>query len=111
MLLGWLKLIVYFTSNLSERGIFCCVTGTACGTTCPNGEPTVDGSGPNNVGTKWPGAKYGLYVLAGIPVKYGFVAYLNGKQWKETCKRKSKTVVVSAAMQDQSIYEVTVIIK
>lgn len=47
---------------------------------CPNGEPTVDGSGPNNVGTKWPGAKYGLYVLAGIPVKYGFVACLENER-------------------------------
>lgn len=88
---------IQFTSNLSERGIFCCVTGTACGTTCPSGEPTDDGSGPNNVGTKWPGAKYGLYVLAGIPVKYGFVAYewifkwfssRSRRKWK---KQKTKT--------------------
>lgn len=70
-----MKQRIQFTSSLSERGIFCCATGTACGTTvCPSGEPTDEGSGPNNVGTKWPGAKYGLYVLAGIPVKYGFVA-------------------------------------
>lgn len=43
------------TSNRSDRGIFCCATGTACGTTvCPNGDATADGSGPNNVGTKCP---------------------------------------------------------
>lgn len=53
----------------SDLGIFCCATGTACGTTGPNCDATVDGSGPNKVGTRCPGAKYGLYVLAGMPVK------------------------------------------
>lgn len=48
-----MKQRIQFTSSLSERGIFCCATGTACGTTvCPSGEPTDEGSGPNNVGTK-----------------------------------------------------------
>lgn len=52
--------------------------GTACGTHGPNGDATVAvvaGSGPNNVGTNCPGAKYGLYgLLAGTPAKYGFAA-------------------------------------
>lgn len=65
------------TSNLSDLGIFCCATGTcACCTHCPKGDDTPDGSGPNIVGTKCPWAKYGLYVLAGIPVKQGFVAWI-----------------------------------
>lgn len=46
------------TSNLSERGIFCCATWTPCGTTAwLSGDATDDGSGPNNAGTKCPGAK------------------------------------------------------
>lgn len=57
------------TSNRSDRGIFCWATGTACCTTGPKGDCTVDGSGPNIVGTKCPCGKYGLYELAGIPVK------------------------------------------
>lgn len=43
------------TSILSDRGIFCCATGTACCTT-GKGDATVEGSGPNIVGTKCPGA-------------------------------------------------------
>lgn len=44
------------TSNLSERGIFCCATCTVCGTTGPSCEATAVGSGPSKVGTRCPAA-------------------------------------------------------
>lgn len=55
----------------SDRGIFCWATGIPCGMTVW----PPDGSGPIIVGTRWPGAKYGLYVLVGIPVMYGVVTF------------------------------------
>lgn len=49
---------------------------------------TADGSGPNNAGTKCPGAKYGLYVLAGIPVIQGLVAYGDNMQIDFSIQKK-----------------------